>query len=70
VRFMVLIPGNADSEAGVMPSTEALETASMPGGYVCLDNDQACRSRLLLLDEAAGPRRAAQPAARRSLGRI
>ncbi len=25
MRFMVLVPGNADSEAGVMPSTEILE---------------------------------------------
>ena len=25
MRFMVLVPGNADSEAGVMPSTELLE---------------------------------------------
>jgi hypothetical protein len=25
MRFMVLVPGNSDSEAGVMPSTEGLE---------------------------------------------
>ena len=25
MRFMVLVPGNADSEAGVMPTTEQLE---------------------------------------------
>jgi hypothetical protein len=56
VRFMAPIPGNADSEAGVMPSTEAMETSSMPGAYVCLDDDQARTSRLLLLDETADPR--------------
>jgi hypothetical protein len=51
-KFMVFMPGNADSEAGVMPPTELFEAMS---AY----NDQLAKAGVLLAAEGLKPTSAA-----------
>jgi hypothetical protein len=48
MRFMVLVPGSPESEAGVMPSTEALEEMTK---Y----NEELVRSGVMLAGEGLQP---------------
>src|SRR6202161_1022300 len=48
MRFMVLVPGSPESEAGVMPSTEAL-------GEMTKYNEELARSGVMLAGEGLHP---------------
>lgn len=48
MRFMVLVPGNAESEAGVMPSTELLEAMTK---Y----NEELVKAGVMLAGEGLHP---------------